>query len=161
MGAAVSRFISRFNEFQSLQAGESFSIRVTDFEAEEAAKEYLAENREQVSGLIRQAAGVSLEVSDPSIRFHPNEIVLSAKGGRGLLKVRASLSADVRWNGGLNVNVQSLELPFVSVTPQKLNSVVEGPSAANMPASELTATIIRFSKILAATSCHRQCPEMM
>ena len=116
MGAAVSRFISRFNEFQSLPSGASFSVRVTDFEAEEAAKEYLAENRDQVSGLIRQAAGVSLD-----------EIVLSAKGGRGLLKVRASLSADVRWNGGLNVNVQSLELPFVSVTPQKLNSVVEGP----------------------------------
>ena len=127
MGAAVSRFISRFNEFQSLPSGASFSVRVTDFEAEEATKEYLEENREQVNGLIRQAAGVSLEVSDPSIRFHPDEIVLSAKGGRGLLKVRASLSADVRWNDGLSVNVRSLELPFVSVTPQKLNSVVEGP----------------------------------
>lgn len=127
MGAAIDRFVGKFNEFRALRPGEKFSVRVTDFEANEAAREYLSENRAQVTQLIRNAAGVGLEVSDPEIRFHTDELALSARGGRGLMKVRASLCAEVRWENRLVVNVKSVEVPFIQVTPQKLNSIVEQP----------------------------------
>ena len=132
MGAVLQRFIGKFEEFRSLDPGEPFSIRVTEQEAEDAAREYLAENKEGVSQMIRKAAGVSLEVSDPEVRFYRDEIGLSLRGGRGPLKVRASLNADVRWNGRPYVNVRSVELPFVKVTPQKLNSLVEAPLLSAM-----------------------------
>lgn len=127
MGMMINKFTGKFNEFRVLVPGERFSVSVTDLEAADAAREYLTENKAQVSEMIRSAAGVSLDVSDPDVRFHPDEVFLSARGGKGFMKVKASLCAGIRWEGRPLVNVKSVEVPFVSVTPQKLNSVVEQP----------------------------------
>ena len=125
MGATLDRFIGKFNQFKSLSAGETFSIEVTDKEATEAAREYLAENTSQVKQLIQNAAKVSLDVADPKIVFSNDEITMGAKGGKGFLKVNASLNAGVVWNGGLKVDVRSVDIPVIKVTPEKLHPLVE------------------------------------
>lgn len=121
------RFMDRFNEFKTLPSGESFSIKVTDQEATAAAYEYLAENREQVRERLQKSTGMKLQVEDPSIEFRNDEVFVSAKGGMGFLKAKASLTAEVQWDGKLNVVARSVEVPFVSVSPQKLNSAVKRP----------------------------------
>ena len=127
MGTTLNKFMDKFNEFKTLPSGENFVIRVTDQEATAAAEEYLAENKEQVRQLLQKNAGMKLDVEDPSITFRNDELSASAKGGKGFLKAKASLTADVRWGGTLNVDVRSVDVPFISVTPGKLNSVVERP----------------------------------
>ena len=127
MGEVIRNFVGKFNEFQSLEPGKQFFVQATEEEATAAAREYLAENKEHVSRMIRSAAGVSLEVSDPNVRFRKDEVELSARGGKGFMKVKATLCAEIVWDGRPIVNVKSVDVPFVSVTPQKLNSVVEKP----------------------------------
>ena len=144
MGVIIDKFTGKFNEFRALAPGERFSVRITDLEAADAAREYLTENKARVSEMIRGAAGVSLDVSDPDVRFHPDEVFLSARGGKGFMKVKASLCAGVRWEDRPVVDVKSVEVPFVSVTPQKLNSVVEQPLLSIMKTVGDYAEILSF-----------------
>ena len=144
MGVIINKFTGKFNEFRALAPGERFSVRVTDTEAADAAREYLTKNRSHVSEMIRSAAGVGLDVSDPEVRFHPDEVFISARGGKGFMKVKASLCAEIRWDGRPLVNVRSVEVPFVPVTPQKLNSVVEKPLVSIMKTVGDYAEIISF-----------------
>ena len=145
MGAAINHFLDQFNKFKSLPSGAPFSISVTDAEATAAAQEYVSENKTLIRQLIQRSAGVGLDVEKPEIWFRNNGITLSAKGGRGLLKVGASLDADVQWNGRLNVHVNSVNVPFVSISPEKLNSVVEKPLEEVMRTVEDYAVIRSFS----------------
>ncbi len=132
MGAALNKLLNKFNEFKALPAGKPFSVMITDTEASDAVREYLAENKDQVKKLIKESSGKSLDVEEPSIRFGNDEIALSAKVGKSILKVGASLTADVRWNGKPEVKVRSVDIPIISVTPEKLNSLVEKPLELGM-----------------------------
>ncbi len=132
MGATLSNFMNKFNEFKDLPSGKSFSIEVTDTEATAAAREYLEEYNEQVKQLIRNSAGVSINIENPEIRFGNDEISMAARGSKGFLKVKASISAEVRWDGITNVTVRSVEVPFISISPEKLNFVIEKPLAQAM-----------------------------
>lgn len=127
MGITINKFMNKFNDFQALPSGQSFTIKVTDSEATAAAQEYLAENKALVKQMIQKSAGMSLDVENPVIKFGNDEISMSAKGGKGFLKVNASLNAKVNWDGKLNVDVKSVDIPIVSVSPEKLNSIVEKP----------------------------------
>ena len=49
MGSTLNAYLNKFEEFKALPAGQSFTIRVTDQEATEVAREYLAENKASVS----------------------------------------------------------------------------------------------------------------
>jgi dihydroxyacetone kinase-like predicted kinase len=49
MGAAIQRFLGRFEEFRALPSGEAFTIEITDREATAAAREYLEENKAQMT----------------------------------------------------------------------------------------------------------------
>ena len=141
MGATLQHFLGKFDEFKTLPAGESFSIRVSDQEATAAANEYLTENKAQVKQLIQQKAGIGLDVEKPSIGFHNDGISVSAMGGMGFLKAKASLNADVQWDGKPNVVVRSVQVPVISVTPEKLNSVVE------KPLKQLTEKVEEYAEI--------------
>ena len=141
MGATLQHFLGKFDEFKTLPAGESFSIQVSDQEATAAAKEYLTENKAQVTQLLKNKTGMNLEVENPSIGFGNDQIALSAMGGIGFLKARATLNADVQWNGQPDVVVRSVQVPVVSVTPEKLNSVVE------KPLKQLTKIVEEYAEI--------------
>ena len=141
MGATLQHFLGKFDEFKTLPAGEFFSIKVSDQEATAAANEYLTENKAQVRQLLQKTTGMNLDVENPSIGFRNDEILLSAMGGMGFLKARASLNADVQWNGEPNVVVRSVQVPVISVTPEKLNSVVE------KPLKQLTEKVEEYAEI--------------
>ena len=100
MGSTLNAYLNKFEEFKALPAGQSFTIRVI---------------------------GLKLSVDNPSISFRDDEIRVSASGGMGFLKAKAALTAEVKWDGKPVVAVRSVEIPFLPVTPEKLNSVVEGP----------------------------------
>ena len=127
MGKQLQHFIDKFEEFRALPAGESFTIKVTDREATAAANEFVTEQKTQIREFLKQSTGFGLDISDPAIDFLDDGIILSAKGGKGFLKANASITADVRWDDGLAVNVRSVDVPFISVSPQKLNSAVKKP----------------------------------
>ena len=144
MGTTLQHFLGKFDEFKTLPSGKSFSIKVTDQEATAAANEYLTENKAQVSQLLQKTTGMNLEVEKPSVGFKNDELLLSAMGGMGFLKAKATLDADVQWNGQPTVVVRSVKVPVVSVTPEKLNSVVEKPLKQLMEKVEEYAEIHNF-----------------
>ena len=127
MGTTLQNFLNKFEEFKALPSGESFTIKVTDQEATAAANEFVTEQKTQIREFLKQSTGFGLDISDPAIDFLDDGIILSAKGGKGFLKANASITADVRWDDGLAVNVRSVDVPFISVSPQKLNSAVKKP----------------------------------
>ena len=144
MGAVIQKYLNKFEEFKALPSGESFRIEVTDKEATAAAKEYLAENKAQIKDLLKQKTGFGLDVDKPAISFGNDLIALSAKGGMGFVKANASLVADVKWDGKLSVTVQSVEVPIISVSPEKLNSVAGAPLQQAMETVEEYAEIRSF-----------------
>ncbi len=144
MGAVIQKFMNKFEEFKSLPSGESFKIEVTDQEATAAAKEYLAENKAQIKDLLKEKTGFGLDVDKPAIAFGKDQIALSAKGGMGFVKANASLVADVHWDGKLSVVVQSVDVPIISVSPEKLNSVAGAPLQQAMEKVEEYAEIRSF-----------------
>ena len=114
MGATLNSFIEKFNQFQSLKPGEPFTIRVTDAEATDAAKEYIEENKDRIKELIQKKAGVGLDV------------------------------ADVKWENGLKVNVKKVDVPIIKISPEKLNFVVRDPLDMGMRMVEKYARISSF-----------------
>jgi|GEM_PF-5578337 len=144
MGATLNKFLDQFEKFQTLPGGETFRIEVTDAEATAAAKEYVSENKAQIKKMLKQAAGVGLDVDDPAIRFVEDGVLLSAKGGKGLVKAKASLAADVKWDGDLSVVVRSVNVPIIKVSPESLNSTMEKPLRQLMEKVEEYAEVRSF-----------------
>ncbi len=127
MGAAIQRLTGKYEEFKALPGGEYFTIEVTDKEATAAAREYITENKQQIRDLLKQKTGFNLNVDDPRIEFRNDKLILSATGGKGFIKAKASLTADVKWDGRPVVVVREVKIPVVSVSPEKLNSTAEEP----------------------------------
>ena len=144
MGSTLNSFKNKFKEFKTLPVGQSFTIKVTDQEATAAAREYLTENKASVSERIKKRTGIGLTIDNPAVMFRKDEICLSASGGKGFLKAKASLTADVRWDGNPVVVVRTVDVPFISVSPEKLNSVVERPLNRLMQTVEEYAVIRSF-----------------
>lgn len=115
-------------EVEALPSGSVFQLTVTDEEGTSAADDYLKRYMTQVQDMLRQAIGTKLDLSKPEIKFGDDEVFLSVKGGKGLLKVNASLQASVIWNGSsLDVNVKSIDIPIVSVDPATVNAYIQKP----------------------------------
>ena len=127
MGANLDKFLGKFEEFKNLPSGESFSIEVTEEEATAAGREYLTENKEWIKQQLKSTTGMGLSVENPTIKFGADELSMAVTGAMGFLKANASLTADVAWNGEPNVNVRAVNVPFVSLSPEKLNTLVEKP----------------------------------
>ena len=145
MGVTLNNFNNKFNEFKDLPEGKTFTIQVTETEANAAAREYITENYAQIKQMIQKSAGVSLDVEKPEIRFGNDEISMSVKGGKGFMKVSASLNAEVGWDGRAFVAVRSVNVPFVSISPEKLNFVIEKPLGEIMEKVEEYAEIRSFA----------------
>ena len=99
MGATIQQFMNKFEMFKTLPGGEPFTIEVTDVEATAAAREYVAENKAQIRAAMKQETGFELDVDKPSITFRNDVVLLSVMAGVGFLKTKATLTADVKWDG--------------------------------------------------------------
>ena len=141
MGAVTQQFMDKFEEFKALPSGESFTIEVTDVEATAVAREYVAENREQIQEAMKQETGFELDVDKPSITFRDDVVLLSVMAGKGFLKTKANITADVKWDGKPVVVVRSVEVPVVSVSPADLNAFVEDPL------KQMTAAVEEYAEI--------------
>ncbi|MBR6088985.1 MAG: hypothetical protein IKP86_03560 [Anaerolineaceae bacterium] len=128
----IDKYTDLYNEFKQQPAGSPVRVSVSDAEATAAAREYLEANKPAVRDLIRDKAGVSLDIADPVIRFSPDELLLSASGKKGILKVNASANAKITWNGSLNVEAQTVNVPIVSISPEKINPAIKAPLASIM-----------------------------
>ena len=144
MGTVIQQFMDKFEEFKTLPSGESFTIEVTDLEATAAAREYVAENKAQIREAMKQETGFELDVDKPSIAFRNDAVLLSLMAGVGFLKTKASITADVKWDGKPVVVVRSVEVPVISVSPGELNGMVEEPLKQMTEAVEEYAEIRSF-----------------
>ena len=127
MGVNLNKFMNKFEEFKNLPSGETFSIEVTDQEATAAGREYVTENQAWIKQQLKANTGMNLSVGNPTIKFGNDELSMNVTGGMGVLKANASLTADVAWNGAPYVNVRAVKVPFVSLSPEKLNPMLEKP----------------------------------
>ncbi len=141
MGATIQQFMDKFETFKTLPGGEPFTIEVTDLEATAAAREYVAENKSLIRAGMKQETGFELDVDKPSITFRNDAVLLSVMAGVGFLKTKATLTADVKWDGKPVVVVRSVEVPVISVSPQELNAMVEEPLR------QMTETVEEYAEI--------------
>ena len=121
----IDKFTKQIIEVSKQAPGVVFKIIMTDAEATAAVKEYIEENREQVKELIKKSTKVGIDVTDPEIKFFPNRVDLSAKGKKGILKIKASASANVTWDGMLHVEATSVDVPIISISPEEVNPLIK------------------------------------
>ncbi len=127
-GQAAAKLEAQFNEILALPAGSVFTLTVSDDEITEAANEYLDRYTDEIVEMIRETAGVKLDVSHPVIEFKTDDATASIRVGKGFLKVTASIRASVVWeNDTLVVDVKSVDIPTISVDPATVNSYIQGP----------------------------------
>ena len=80
--------------------------------------------------MIEQSLGMKLDFSDPRIDFDKDRLVVSVRGGMGFLKITVSASGVVKWDTPsqtLNVDIQSVDIPIISVDPATVNSYIQAP----------------------------------
>lgn len=127
MGVNLDKFMSKFEEFKNLPPGEFFSIKVTEKEATDAVREYVSENKEWIKEQLKAATKLGLSVENPTIKFGNDELSMEVTGSKGILKSKASLISDVLWKGKPEVKVRTVKVPFVSLSAEKLNTVMAKP----------------------------------
>lgn len=126
----IEKLTDQLREVQNLPSGSVFQLTLTDADATEAASEYLERYIEQIQNMIEQAVGMKLDFSDPKIDFDEDRLVVSVRGGIGFLKITASASGKVTWDAPtqtLRVDMQSVDIPVISVDPATVNSYIQGP----------------------------------
>ena len=128
----VEKLTNQFLEIEALPSGSVFTLIVTDDDMTAAANEYLVAYKNEIQNLVQEATGTRLELADPVVEFRTNNTMASLRVGKGFLKVTASISAAITWDGSLHVDVKSVDVPIISVDPATINSYIQGPVARGM-----------------------------
>ena len=97
MGSTLNAYLKKLEEFKDLPAGQPITIRVTDQDATEIAREYLVENKAGVSQRIQKRTGLKLSVDNPSVSFRNDEIRVSASGQRPPSRRKSNGTASRLW----------------------------------------------------------------
>ena len=126
-GQAAEKLENQFREIEALPSGAAFTLTVTDDDITAAANEYLARYLPEIEQMVQEATGIKLNFADPVIEFKTDYATASLRVGKGILKIPASLRADVYWDGTLHVEVKEIEVPVISVDPVSVNSAIQGP----------------------------------
>ena len=128
LAQTIEKFQDQILQIEALPSGSVFFLTITEDDLTAAAKEMLARYNVEISDTIQEALGVRLSVSDPKISLGNSELFMSARGGKGILKVNASLNASLTWDGTtVHVDVKSVDVPIVSVDPATINAYIQGP----------------------------------
>ena len=124
----IEKLTEQLREVENLPSGTVFQLKLTDDDATSAAEEYLLRYMEDIQAMIQQTAGFKISLSDPKIIFNDDMLVISIRGGLGVLKVTVSASAHVLWEDNmLKVDVKSVDIPVISVDPPTINSYIQDP----------------------------------
>ncbi len=124
----IEKFQNQILQIEALPSGSEFSLTITEDDLTAAAGELLVRYKTDIQNTIREALGVSLTVTDPKISLKNSEMIMTAKGGKGFLKVNASFQAGLVWDGTtVRIDVKSVDIPIVSVDPATLTAYLQGP----------------------------------
>ena len=126
----IEKLTNQLREVEKLPSGTVFQIKMTDDELTAAAEEYLNSYKDEIQDMVEQSAGVRIDLSNPVIEFDENFIVVSIRGGLGFVKVTISASGTAVWDkeaSAVKVNIQSVDVPIISIDPATLNSYIEAP----------------------------------
>ena len=127
-GQTIDQFTEYYKEIANLPSGTSFRITITDDDATKIADEYLQRNYESIQNLLQQAIGIRLDIDNPKIEFEDDMVTASARGGKSILKVGASIQGTMVWvDNQLHIDVKSVDVPVISVDPATVNSYMHGP----------------------------------
>lgn len=128
----IDKYTKLFNDFRIRETGTLYKITIPDADATAAAREYIENNKAQVQNLLKESTGKSFEIVDPVITFSPDVIHLSVKIKKSVVKINASASARVTWDGTLHVEALSVDVPIISISPEKINPAIKTPIAQVM-----------------------------
>ena len=126
----VEKLTKQLQEIENLPSGSVFQLKLTEEDASQACAEYLEQYEQELQNMVQQAAGIKIDFSEPQINFDEDRLVISIRGGVGFLKVTASAGGTVTWDEQaqqLNVNIDSVDIPIISVDPSTINSYIQTP----------------------------------
>ena len=126
----IEKLTEQLRQVESLPSGSVFQFYLTDQDATDAAEETLDRYMDSIQNMVQQAIGIRLDFSDPNINFDDDRIVVSIRGGLGFLKITVSASGRASWDVAtqtLLVDIQSVDIPVISVNPTEVNSYIQGP----------------------------------
>ena len=126
----VEKLTEQLRQVQNLPSGSVFQFVLTDEDATDAAEESLDRYMESIQDMVEQAIGIRLDFSDPYINFDDDRVVVSIRGGLGFLKIAVSASGKATWDVAtqtLLVDIESVDIPVISVNPTEVNSYIQGP----------------------------------
>ena len=127
-GQTIDQFANYYKEIAQLPSGASFRVTITDDDATKIAEEYLERNYESMQNLMQQAIGIRLDIDSPKIEFGDDMFTASARGGKSILKVGASIQGTMVWaDNRLIIDVKSVDVPVISIDPATVNSYLHGP----------------------------------
>lgn len=126
----IEKLTNQLRDVEQLPSGTVFQIIMTDDDLTDAAGEYLNIYKGEIHDMIQQSTGIKVDLSDPKIEFDENFMVVSINGGIGFLKVQISANGTVFWDkeaSRVKVNVQSVDVPIISIDPATINAYIEEP----------------------------------
>lgn len=132
-------------DFSVLPSGLNIQMTLTDHDTTAYAEKYINEHKEDIKNLIRQKTMINADISQPVIRFKPDEIDISARIGIKFVKTNAEVIAAVNWDGSnVNVNIKELILPLVSLDASKANGLIREPIEKFVGMLKQDFTILSF-----------------
>ena len=141
----IERLTDQMSAVEALPSGTVIQLTLSEEDATAAAEEYINAHMTELKKMMQQGFGVALDISDPKVRFLPDEVILSIRAGFGFLKITPSARADVYWNeNSLQVNVKSVDVPIVSVDPAVVNSYIQEPIQSMIDQIQVSYNIRSF-----------------
>ncbi len=129
---AVEKLENKYREIRALSPGTTFTLMITDDDISDAGNEYLEQYLPELQRMVEELTGIKLSFSDPVIEFKTGAATFSLRVGKGFLKIPASMKANVTWDGELHVNVESMDIPVISVDPAAVNAYIQEPIREGM-----------------------------
>ena len=131
-GQSAENLENQIRAIEALPAGSVFTLKVTDDDISATANKYLNTYMLEIQNMLQESVGTKLSLSDPIIEFKTRKANASLRVGKGILKVAASIDADVTWDGTLHVNVTDVNVPIIEIEPETVNSYIQEPIESGM-----------------------------
>jgi|GEM_PF-976718 hypothetical protein len=126
-GPAMDQLYAEAQRINDLPAGTPFTVTFSDDTLTQAAEEALSLYSADIKAALQKLASMEIDVAKPKVEFNGDgTLKLSAKAGKGFLKVGASAIARINLINGIpEIQVEKVDVPLISISAETANSEIK------------------------------------